>query len=118
LCSGQLSEDQPASEHQPKNHRVCISGRLGVSPHAYFILRRLDYCKRALAAANPGAASVTAIATQCGFNELGRFAAIYRHHFGELPSETLRRTRLMIPAGISPIGYLCSISIPRRHGFA
>ena len=35
--------------------------------------------------------SVTAVAFECGFGNLGHFARDYRSQFGELPSETLRR---------------------------
>jgi AraC-like DNA-binding protein len=44
-------------------------------------------------------ATVTAIALASGFSQLGRFAAEYRAEFGEVPSVTLRRSR--IPAGDS-----------------
>ena len=37
--------------------------------------------------------SVADILTRHGIWEFGRFAARYRRHFGELPSQTLRRTR-------------------------
>jgi AraC-like DNA-binding protein len=35
--------------------------------------------------------SVSAVAFECGFGNPGHFAADYRHHFGERPSETLTR---------------------------
>lgn len=37
--------------------------------------------------------SVSAVAFECGFNNLGHFASDYRGNFGECPSETLRRGR-------------------------
>ncbi|WP_428140812.1 helix-turn-helix domain-containing protein [Bradyrhizobium sp.] len=38
------------------------------------------------------AASVTAVAFACGFFSLGHFSRAYRDAFGELPSETIRRS--------------------------
>jgi len=64
---------------------------VGESPRAYFTVRRLNLCKQALTEANPTETTVASIATHFGFNELGRFAAVYRRYFGELPSNTLRR---------------------------
>ncbi|MBB4274087.1 helix-turn-helix domain-containing protein [Rhizobium mongolense] len=37
--------------------------------------------------------SVTAVAVRYGFTHFGRFAAAYRHQFGELPSVTFAKTR-------------------------
>lgn len=51
-------------------------------------------------------ASVKEIALGLGFTELGRFAGIYRHLFGELPSESLRRkprSMVAISAGTRPV---------------
>ena len=64
----------------------------GVGPVRYLNRRTLHQVRRALKAANPSRATVTEIATQFGVWELGRFARDYRFLFGELPSETLRRT--------------------------
>lgn len=68
-----------------KDHR-------GVSPMRYVRGARLARVREALLRAN-GAASVTGIAMEWGFNHLGRFAAEYRGQFGESPSETFRRGR-------------------------
>jgi len=37
--------------------------------------------------------SVSTVAFKCGFGNLGHFAKDFREMFGELPSETLSRTR-------------------------
>jgi transcriptional regulator GlxA family with amidase domain len=68
----------------------CVE-HLGIGPHQYLWLRRMNLAHRALTRAEPGSASVTAIANDHGFAELGRFAVAYRRLFGEPPSATLRR---------------------------
>ena len=65
---------------------------LGISPRRYLLLRRLKQMRRALRDADP-AATVADLAQQHGFTELGRFAAVYRREFGEMPSTTLARVR-------------------------
>lgn len=62
----------------------------GTSPKRYLTRRRMEAVRHALAAAQPGESTVTRIATDFGFFELGRFAATYCSLFGERPSETLR----------------------------
>ncbi len=63
----------------------------GLTPHAFFLRRRLNEARAGLLRADPRQSTVTNIASECGFSELGRFAVRYRQMFGELPSETLRR---------------------------
>jgi AraC-like DNA-binding protein len=62
----------------------------GESPKRFLTRRRMEAAHTALASATPGKMTVTRIATDHGFYELGRFAATYRSLFGEHPSETLR----------------------------
>jgi AraC-like DNA-binding protein len=62
----------------------------GCSPSEAITQRRLEAVRRSLQYAD-GAATVTQIATDMGFYELGRFSRRYRVHFGESPSTTLAR---------------------------
>jgi transcriptional regulator GlxA family with amidase domain len=75
------------SERSLRNacHAVC-----GTSPKRYLTRRRMEAVRQALATARPGQDTVTRIATDYGFFELGRFAATYSSLFGERPSDTLR----------------------------
>lgn len=63
---------------------------LDLSPSQYLLAIRLEAVRRALKSASERETSVAHVAHDCGFNHLGRFAAAYRRHFGELPSHTLR----------------------------
>ena len=83
----QLCDVTGVSERSLRNacHAVC-----GTSPKRYLTRRRMEAVRHALAAATPGEATVTRIATDHGFFELGRFAAMYSSFFGERPSDTLR----------------------------
>ena len=68
---------------------TCCNETLGMSPHRYLKLRQLHLVRRALRQADPLVATITTVATEHGFWDLGRFASAYRRLFGELPSETL-----------------------------
>lgn len=70
---------------------TCCNEILGVSPYRYLKLRQLHLVHRALLQADPHTGTITTIATDHGFWDLGRFATAYRELFGELPSVTLRR---------------------------
>jgi AraC-like DNA-binding protein len=63
-----------------------------MGPVRYLWLRRMHLARIVLMRADPATATVTGIATDYGFWELGRFSVDYRTLFGELPSATLRRS--------------------------
>jgi transcriptional regulator GlxA family with amidase domain len=62
----------------------------GMSPKRSAVRLRLAEVRRALSGAHGARGSVTTIATDHGFFELGRFASTYKAVFGESPSATLR----------------------------
>jgi len=65
---------------------------VGSSPSAYVRELRLAQARKELLKPSTGT-SVTEIATQCGFNHLGRFAVLYRQRYGESPSATMERVK-------------------------
>jgi AraC-like DNA-binding protein len=71
--------------------RLSCNEHLGMGPIHYLWLRRMHLVHSMLIQAAPGSATVTKIATDNGFWELGRFAVEYAALFGEAPSVTLRR---------------------------
>jgi len=83
----ELCDVTGVSERSLRNacYAVC-----GTSPKRYLTRRRMEAVRRALEAASPAEATVTRIATDFGFFELGRFATTYSAIYGERPSETLR----------------------------
>jgi AraC-like DNA-binding protein len=79
--------------------------RTGCTPLEYLRGVRLDLARRLLA--EPTATlTVAEAAAAAGFRQLGRFAGEYRQHFGELPSQTLARSRRAsapaVPGGEDP----------------
>jgi AraC-like DNA-binding protein len=71
--------------------RLHCQDHLGINPQRYLWLRRMHLARRALAVADGAVKTVTEIANDYGFGELGRFAVSYRQLYGEAPSVTLRR---------------------------
>jgi AraC-like DNA-binding protein len=98
----QLLEEQPEEPWTTSSLavRVHLSVRslqegfardLGVPPMKYLQQVRLRRARDLLRSASLAQATVATVASGLGLSHLGRFAAAYRHAFGELPSETLRR---------------------------
>ena len=72
--------------------RAACEQRIGMGPIRYLTLRRMHLVHRALARTAPSTATVTQVATDHGFWELGHFSVAYRLMFGETPSQTLNRS--------------------------
>lgn len=64
----------------------------GQSPMSFVKQVRLEHAREMLESGGIGR-SVTEIATDCGFGNLGHFAGDYLKRFGERPSDTLKRSR-------------------------
>ena len=71
--------------------RDCCLEYLGMSPKRYLWLRRMNLARRALRCGDAEQTTVTKVASDYGFWELGRFSVTYRSLFGESPSTTLHR---------------------------
>src|ERR1700754_2413359 len=71
--------------------RAACEEHLGMGPVRFLSLRRMHLVRRALLRADPAMTTVTRIATDHGFWELGRFSVAYRVLFDEAPSVSLRR---------------------------
>jgi AraC-like DNA-binding protein/tetratricopeptide (TPR) repeat protein len=78
---------------------------LGCAPLSFLHTQRFAQVRRNLLRAPPGA-NVTQIASDCGFNHVGRFALAYRGRYGESPSDTLNWGR--IPAAARPSSFRSS----------
>lgn len=71
--------------------RTAFQSCYGLSPAEYLRILRLNQARRRLVASCQDQTTVTQIAVELGFWDLGRFAGAYRRLFGELPSATLRK---------------------------
>ena len=75
----------------PSTLKNAFKSVTGVTPHAFFLRRRLNEARTTLLRADGRERKVTEIATWLGFTELGRFSVRYREMFGESPSQTLQK---------------------------
>jgi AraC-like DNA-binding protein len=64
----------------------------GCTPHQYIKNLKLAQVQKLLKLASPDCNEVRSIAYQLGFRHLGQFSSDYKKLFGEVPSDTLKRT--------------------------
>jgi transcriptional regulator GlxA family with amidase domain len=83
--------------------RAACERHLGMGPIRYLNLRRMQQAREALLCAEVTKTTVTRIAVDHGFYELGRFAAAYRALFCEPPSRTLRRAAVRADSTCRPL---------------
>lgn len=74
--------------------QYCFQEVLNTNPVQYLRAIRLNGVRRELRHGNPEVTQVQDVAANWGFWHLSHFASDYRAMFGELPSETLRKSRL------------------------
>ena len=81
-----------AAGHSTRSIQRAFRRHRDYTPMAFLADVRMRLARRLLLDPREGA-QVTAIAFDCGFSHLGRFAVAYKRRFGESPSETLERAR-------------------------
>ncbi|SHK21026.1 Helix-turn-helix domain-containing protein [Marinobacter antarcticus] len=94
----ELASHSGASE---RNVYYLMKHNTGMTPYRFYQRQRLIRVRRRLVDCREGEPHISRYAADEGFSHLGRFSALYREHFGELPSETVRwRQRVLeIDAG-------------------
>jgi AraC-like DNA-binding protein len=79
--------------------QYAFHGILGISPSQYILAERLNRVRRQLMGGSREASSVTTVALDHQFENLGRFSKQYARLFGERPSEALRTARIAVSHG-------------------
>lgn len=87
-----MSELAAAAGVSERTLRSAFHEYYGIGPLRYLQVRNAHRVYRALRKAEPGETRVARVLLEHGETEFGRFAQRYRRLFGELPSETLRKT--------------------------
>jgi AraC-like DNA-binding protein len=104
-CPLYLAEICTAIGVSERTLRVCCHDHFGMGPIRYLWLRRMHLARHALMRADSTTSTVTEIATEFGFWELGRFSVAYRALFGETPSASLRRPPEDLPTSQNPLAF-------------
>ncbi|MDO6441378.1 helix-turn-helix domain-containing protein [Marinobacter sp. 2_MG-2023] len=83
----ELASYSGASE---RNLYYLMKHNTGMTPYRFYQRQRLIRVRRRLVDCQIGEPHISRHAADEGFSHLGRFSALYREHFGELPSKTVR----------------------------
>jgi AraC-like DNA-binding protein len=86
-----LADIADAIHVTPRAVQYMFRRHLDTTPLQYLRSQRLQYAHFDLLAADRMKDTVTAVSARWGFAHTGRFAVLYRQHFGESPHTTLRR---------------------------
>ncbi|WP_372988267.1 AraC family transcriptional regulator [Marinobacter sp.] len=89
----ELASHAGASE---RNLYYLMKRETGVTPYRFYQRCRLVRVRRRLVDCQCEVPHISHYAADEGFSHLGRFAALYREHFGELPSETIQWRRALL----------------------
>lgn len=76
-----------------RNLYYLMKRETGMTPYRFYQRCRLIRVRRRLVDCQCDVPHISWYAADEGFSHLGRFAALYREHFGELPSETVQWRR-------------------------
>jgi AraC-like DNA-binding protein len=87
--------------------RYACERHLGLSPLQYLLRRRMEVARRVL---QQGNCTVSDVARQFEFRDMGRFAILYRKLYGEPPSITLKLASGTVGGAVS-----ASRSRPLHH---
>lgn len=101
ICSQQdwqfdLSELASHAGASERNLYYLMKRETGVTPYRFYQHCRLVRVRRRLVDCQCEVPHISHYAADEGFSHLGRFAALYREHFGELPSETVQWRRALL----------------------
>jgi AraC-like DNA-binding protein len=87
-----LSSIAARSQVSVRSLQLGFRRHLGASPMSYLRDVRLRRAHQALLESDPSAVTVSSVASEWGFTNLGRFAAVHAARYREPPAKTLRRT--------------------------
>ncbi|WP_449286109.1 helix-turn-helix domain-containing protein [Marinobacter sp. PE14] len=85
-----------------RNLYYLMKRETGITPYRFYQRARLTRVRERLVDCQCEVPHISWYAADEGFSHLGRFAAMYREHFGELPSETVQWRRNLLRHSVAP----------------